>query len=114
MKIKFNIAVIYYYMKKNDMALKMLEQCSSISRECGLLEQLGAVYYLKALISLQTDDIKMAVAFWRKSLEIFERINDPKLKYNLTLTRGLIARKQKNYKFNIQASLPPPCLLRRN
>ncbi len=110
-KIKFNIASNYFEMDRYDLALKELDESLSISGAYGLSMDIGYIYYYKTLIYIKTEDLQMALAYWQKSLEIFERINDLRLKFKLMYIRGIIARKQKKYKFSEKCFLESKKLL---
>ena len=97
-KIRYNIGNCYYEMDKLNKALNEYDKSISISMKYGLILNVGRVYHNKALLYLKKEDMNMAIAYWQKSLEIYEKINDPILKFLLLLLRGIISMKQNKYK----------------
>ena len=95
--LRFNIAINYYEMNKFNLALKEFDKCILLSQRNGFFKYMGHVYYYKAMILIKIGDIKMAIAYWRESLKIFESVNDLKLKHRLLRLKGLIEQKRKKY-----------------
>ncbi len=95
--LRYNMGSNYYELGELDRALNEFDKCLIISLNHGFYLNVGRVYQEKAKISIVKEDIKLAIGYWRKAAEIYDKINDPILRIILLKTRGIISRKQRNY-----------------
>ncbi len=93
--LKYNIGSNYYEMEKPSKALKEYDESLSISITHGYYANIGRVYHDKARLYLKKNDIKMALAYWQKGVEIYERTNDRSLKFLLIMLRGIYLQETK-------------------